>query len=305
MEVASCIACGEAVRRAGRAKGYGLVRCPNCGLRRIDPIPDAAALAAYYSEGYSLAADSGRVDVGAYRAQARSLAHLFARLSPNARHLCEVGCSGGWVLDELRRRGYAVKGYEVSAATARIAREQHGLDVVTGEFTAEGERFDIILMRHVLEHTTDPLAQIRAASARLEPGGTLVLAVPNEGGISSRLLGQYWSWYIPPAHIWYFTEASLRALTARHGLTLRWSETRQGDANNPGVELAIGLARRLRAGTRTAVLPRAAGGEVLAKQRPAAAVTRAANVMLHPVSAIVSAAGLGDELWIAAAKESA
>ena len=298
----ACVACGRGLEPAAGGKGYRAVRCSRCGLRRIDPIPAAADLAEYYSRVYSLASDSARVDVAAYRAQGAAIAAAIQQWAPQARRLCEVGCSGGWALHELQRRGYTVKGYELSAATSRIAREELGLDVVTGEFTAAGETFDVVVMRHVLEHTTDPLAQLSAVAARLAPGGTLLLAVPNDGGIGSRLLGQYWSWYIPPAHIWYFTADSMRALAGRVGLDVRSIETRQGDANNPGVELAAGATRWLRQRTRSARPAPAAAGEVLGQPGWRGSVIRGANLALAPLSAVVSLAGLGDELWVAATK---
>ena len=304
--IAPCPACGGALAPASAIrKGYATVRCARCGLSRIDPIPNAAALADYYSRVYALASDTASVDVAAYVRQGAQLARAFERWAAGGRRVCEVGCAGGWVLKELERRGYTVKGYELSAATSRLARETLGLDVVTGEFTREGEAFDIVLMRHVLEHTRDPFAQIEAAAGRLADGGTLFIAAPNGAGASSRLLGQYWSWYIPPAHIWYFTAASLRALVERAGLQTRWVETRQGDANNPLVEIAAGVARRLR-GRRNAGTPAAAARreerEALANRGPHRSLVAAANIIFAPVSFAVSAIGLGDELWIAATK---
>src|SRR5262249_3091102 len=118
-----------------------------------------------------------------------------------------------------------------------------GLDVVTGEFTPDGDGFDVVVMRHVLEHTRDPQAQLEAARQRLVPGGALILAVPNASGLASRVLGQYWSWYIPPAHIWYFTRPSLRRLLERTQLQPIAVATQQGDAGNPCWELLLGFGR--------------------------------------------------------------
>jgi SAM-dependent methyltransferase len=300
-----CPACGGSLERLpGERKGYATARCAVCGLSRIDPVPGPAELSEYYSTVYALAADVASVDTAAYQAQGAQIARELARRAPGARTVCEVGCAGGWVLQELRRRGYTVKGYELSAATSRLARDAHGLDVVTGEFTPDGEPFDVILMRHVLEHTRDPLAQIAAAAARLTDGGTLFIAVPNGAGASSRLLGQYWSWFIPPAHIWYFTPRSLRALLGKAGLEPRWMQTRQGDANNPIVEAAAGVARWLRrrpsgaAGARAGVPAR----EAIANRGRLRGLITAANVVLAPIGAAMSVVGLGDELWIAASK---
>ena len=57
----ACSACGSTlVRSQSPAKGFSRLRCETCGLGRIDPLPGAAALAAYYSNVYALAADVER-----------------------------------------------------------------------------------------------------------------------------------------------------------------------------------------------------------------------------------------------------
>jgi len=300
----ACLACGLPLRRStAPEKGYWRLSCEACGLSRVDPLPDAETLADYYSRVYALAADADRVDVRGYEKQAAAMARVFMRLAPRAATVCEVGCSGGWALKALQRRGYTVKGYELSATTSRLAREHLGLDVVTGEFTAAGEPFDVIVMRHVLEHTLSPLGQLAAAAARLTPGGLLLVVVPNGASLSSRLLGQHWSWYIPPAHIWYFTAASLTRLVGAAGLAVRELESRQGDANSPPVELAWGMARWMRQQRRTAAVVAAASSpERLRTHGPLSRIVRAANVVMMPVSAGIGAFGLGDELWLAAAR---
>lgn len=300
----TCLACGQPVRRStSREKGYWRLSCDACGLSRVDPLPDPAALADYYSRVYALAADADRVEVGSYERQAAAMARLFRRFAPGAATVCEVGCSGGWALKALQRRGYTVKGYELSATTSRLARERLGLDVVTGEFTAAGEPFDVVVMRHVLEHTLSPVDQLAAAAARLTRGGLLFVVVPNGASLSSRLLGQHWSWYIPPAHLWYFTTASLTRLVGAAGLVVRDSGSRQGDANSPPVELAWGMARWMRQQRHAAAVGAATSApERLRTKGALSRIVRAANVVLIPVSAGIGAFGLGDELWLAAVR---
>ena len=303
----TCLACGQPLRRSTtRAKGYWRLWCDACGLSRVDPLPDADALADYYSRVYALAVDADRVQAGDYERQADAMARLFRRLAPGAATVCEVGCSGGWALKALQSRGYTVKGYELSVTTSRLARERLGLDVVTGEFTDAGAPFDVIVMRHVLEHTLNPVGQLAAAAARLTPGGLLFVVVPNGASLSSRLLGPHWSWYIPPAHIWYFTAASLFRLVEAEGLVVRESGSRQGDANSPPVELAWGMARWMRQPRQeqncAATGAAASAPERLRTNGVLSRIVRVANVALIPVSATIGAFGLGDELWLAAVR---
>jgi SAM-dependent methyltransferase len=298
----TCAACGSGLAAAFAGKGYAVIGCKRCGLRRIDPIPSPAALSDYYSRWYALAADAAHVASEGYREQSDHVVQLLTHWAPAARRVCEIGCSAGWLLQDLQRHGYDVKGYELSAATSQLARDR-GLDVETGEFTADGDRFDVILMRHVLEHTRDPLGQLQHAAARLNEGGTLLVAVPNGASLCSRLLGRYWSWYIPPAHIWYLTPESLRTLAQRAGLAPLWIATRQGDADHPCVELAAGVARRFRRAPAVADASFVASEpEALTQRRPGRALIRTASRALQPISAAISAVGFGDELWMVARK---
>ena len=46
-------------------------------------------------------------------------------------------------------------------------------------------RFDVVRFNHVLEHTQDPLAELRRAHELLAPEGILLISVPNLAGFSS------------------------------------------------------------------------------------------------------------------------
>jgi 2-polyprenyl-3-methyl-5-hydroxy-6-metoxy-1,4-benzoquinol methylase len=44
---------------------------------------------------------------------------------------------------------------------------------------APTERFDVVVMQHVLEHVEDPVGILRLAKAWLAPGGVIIAGVPN------------------------------------------------------------------------------------------------------------------------------
>ena len=69
----------------------------------------------------------------------------------------------------------------------------------------------------LLEHVADPIALLQAARARLKPGGTLQLAVPNAGAWEARLRG--WTSY-EPYHLLYFTPVTLRRAVERAGFNV-------------------------------------------------------------------------------------
>jgi SAM-dependent methyltransferase len=69
-------------------------------------------------------------------------------------------------------------------------------------------------MQNVLEHTSDPLANLREAYRLLKPGGCLMIITPNYQGLSRKILGRRWFHFKPGEHLSYFSKKTIvRALT--------------------------------------------------------------------------------------------
>lgn len=116
--------------------------------------------------------------VGRRRVIARIIATL--PLAPGAR-IFDVGCGPGGNLSMLAGFG-AVSACEVDDR-ARGQAAHRGFRVVAGGdlprvLPFEGERFDLITLLDVLEHTSDDVAALERVQARLAPGGWVVITVP-------------------------------------------------------------------------------------------------------------------------------
>ncbi len=83
----------------------------------------------YQRQAAAYAARTGGVDPAGF------LAPLIRRLPAGARIL-DVGCGGGRDLAWLKRRGFAVTGFERAPALAALARRKAGCEVVEGDFEA-------------------------------------------------------------------------------------------------------------------------------------------------------------------------
>jgi SAM-dependent methyltransferase len=106
--------------------------------------------------------------------------------------LLDIGCGNGRLLLMAKRQGWQVKGLELSADMAAWAAERVGCEVLTDDFLQlepapeDREAFDVVSLRHVLEHLPEPLLAMEKISALLRPGGLLLVEMPNIEGWSKR-----------------------------------------------------------------------------------------------------------------------
>jgi 2-polyprenyl-3-methyl-5-hydroxy-6-metoxy-1,4-benzoquinol methylase len=140
-----------------------------------------------------------------------------------AKRLLDVGCAAGFLLDELRRRGWDVCGVELSTDLCHYARSQLGLDVFCGELSDAPwlpASFDVVTVIGTIEHVLDPDGLVAAACRLLVPGGLLVILTENLENPIARYWPSAWNGFMPPEHLYHFTPASLGQLLARHGATV-------------------------------------------------------------------------------------
>jgi 2-polyprenyl-3-methyl-5-hydroxy-6-metoxy-1,4-benzoquinol methylase len=121
-----------------------------------------------------------------------SFAFVSRYVKPPGR-LLDIGCGNGRLMYVARRAGWNVKGLELSRVMAKVVRERLGAPVVVADFLAvdpgaiDAERFDLISLRHVLEHLPDCVAAMRKLNSLLKPTGHLLIEIPNVESISKRL----------------------------------------------------------------------------------------------------------------------
>jgi SAM-dependent methyltransferase len=169
---------------------FHLVRCP-CGMVYVDPRPDAETIARmyedldYYAEGYTCGVQTHgyferREDY--FADNDRKIARIEKETGRTGGDLFELGVAGGFFLEAARRRGWNVKGVEISPPAAEYAREEFDLDIHLGRLATapyEDASFDVAVAEHVIEHTTRPDEVLARMRRLLRPGGHLVVIVPS------------------------------------------------------------------------------------------------------------------------------
>jgi 2-polyprenyl-3-methyl-5-hydroxy-6-metoxy-1,4-benzoquinol methylase len=119
------------------------------------------------------------------------LAGLAARVPPGK--LLDVGCSTGLFMQEAKKAGWTVSGFDPNESALKIAR-QHGFDVRQGWSLADAgyadAQFDALTVIDVFYYSWNPLNDLRTFHRLVRPGGTLAMRITNKRlflGIARRL----------------------------------------------------------------------------------------------------------------------
>jgi len=101
------------------------------------------------------------------------------------KRVLEIGCAEGGLLEVMEANGNYAVGIELSAERAEIAEQKNPkLNVIVGDVTDRrlpeklNEKFDLIIMREVIEHVHNKTAAFDNINALLNEGGYLFISFP-------------------------------------------------------------------------------------------------------------------------------
>jgi 2-polyprenyl-3-methyl-5-hydroxy-6-metoxy-1,4-benzoquinol methylase len=145
------------------------------------------------------------------------------KIRPDAVSVLDVGAGSGLLVAEARRQRLDAIGVEPSRDLVEVARSQNAVQMLAGTFPhpqLAGRFFDLIFLVDVIEHVSNPLDLLRNCGEALSPGGAIVLVTPDVFSFTARIVGKRW-WHFRLAHVGYFSERSLAAITCAAGLTVK------------------------------------------------------------------------------------
>lgn len=214
----------------GNKDEYRFHRCPDCRLVNYD-------LSGGLDQGKYAINWVDPTDASHPRNYKQTLTWEFlVEYQPTPCRLLEIGCGNGRLLHCAKEAGWQVNALELSPVLAEKVSQALGVEVEVADFLSyevpEDARYDVVVLRHVLEHLPDCLAAMNSMNRLLRPDGLLVMEFPNIDGLDSRVKRwlrktglrrhRYPEGYVPGHACEYNRHAFARLLDATGFELVRW-----------------------------------------------------------------------------------
>lgn len=215
---------------------FHFCRCLECGHLYLRPRPTIAEIGRIYPANYGTYTKrfgrSGSLFAGV---KDRILTGRFDVVSaklPASMRLLDIGCGDGRFLLALRKRFPAAEltGLDWFFGPA-IVEELANANISTIAGTIEttplpDDRFDVITMNQMIEHTWDARSVIERCKRALTVGGLLAIETPNPDGWDRRLFkAGAWGGYYWPRHLNLFTRDHLTRIVTESGMKVVHTES--------------------------------------------------------------------------------
>jgi len=207
-----------------------LLKCKECGVAFVDPLPDPASIAEHFRNEYIT--DDVHIEKIYGELRKGALGRIAAQVHrhKSSGNILDVGCAGGYFLDRYfdsslwEKFGIEPSRYALRRAAARRITTFEG-EVLSVELPSSF--FDVITVAGVLPYFRDPRRELHILQRALKPGGLIVLELPlgatqiwRHTTPLGRMTGGGWRSLLDSPHLFYYDAKSLRFLLSQTGFKL-------------------------------------------------------------------------------------
>jgi 2-polyprenyl-3-methyl-5-hydroxy-6-metoxy-1,4-benzoquinol methylase len=134
----------------------------------------------------------------------RFFATLARRYGKRGARLLEIGSGMGHLVGDLSHtfNSFGMDLNHWAVKQSKAAAESASLQTASAqELPYRDGAFNVIIIKHIVEHLPEPAKAINEIGRVTEPGGILILATPNLGSLLKPWKGNKWIGYQDPTHI--------------------------------------------------------------------------------------------------------
>lgn len=141
--------------------------------------------------------------------------------------LLDIGVGTGLFMEIAEKKGFEVYGLDVSSYAIDEVAKRLNLKkrkrLVVSELrkdTFPKNYFDVVNLRHSIEHVKDPQQLLKNVFSILKPSGVVAIATPNSFGPHAKAFGDLWPHWSQPYHIQFFSKSSLKKIAIHAGFKI-------------------------------------------------------------------------------------
>lgn len=214
------------------------------GIIAVDPLPDEKALSEYYARKYYQESDGKKSTYDAsYTPDELEYKKLESRMTLQGMEenisvgrkslsILDLGCGEGFLVNEAVEKGYQVTGVDFSSFGVEKWNPEILKNCVFGnvyDFLSRNkeseEKYDVCILRNVLEHVIDPPSLLRQIFDVLCDDGIALITVPNDYcdlqklAMEKKYIDREF-WFAPPDHLFYFNTKNIVPFFEKNGFTV-------------------------------------------------------------------------------------
>lgn len=224
-----CFLCGKKINKIIATKtrddeNRNVYYCEKCELGMIDGAKSEEGLKNFYKKEYRKKfkpkineKTNPQKLFDTYSPFQQNRINLIKKYLKKNKRLLEIGCSSGMFLYQIKKYVKEIVGVDYDLESAKFASDKCNCPVFTDEIkktSLKKKSFDIICAFQTLEHLKNPHNFLTTIIQYLRPGGIIYLEVPNlkDALIYAYDLPYHYNFYFHSAHLWYFTDKSLKKI---------------------------------------------------------------------------------------------
>lgn len=213
LEKRNCPVCNSSKKKDIFFKeGSKFVSCKVCNMVYLDPVFKDNYLFKYYSNSPDVQANAHVKEKKFYNSIYNSGIDIIKKKKKIGK-LMDLGCSGGFFLDIVKKKGWETFGIEINKKEFNIAKKKnHKVWNVELSKIDKKEKFDVITLWDVFEHIKDPHTILKEMKKRLNNKGLIFLQIPNSHSIAAQILREKCNVFDPIEHVNLYNVNSLKKL---------------------------------------------------------------------------------------------